>query len=277
MYASLFQPCLWENAKYQFSATISRQFTLSHKKLRPACLEEDISSLQLSSCNLGRAWTICISKILVCRSMIPQVCNLSIQCRSLRLCLSCLMGMTYAIRFGPVETEQDPLVALAQKRPIDVIYQYTNEAKTLAVVTMIKQTIANAYWSIQEQNLSSFVESELKVLRCGKKSAYQYWLVFGLIWHSLEFPKYPGVQPSCNRSRRYHSIFLTKVTGHILTTGWVTLDIEPEKWFWLPTIYKPLSCSGISVYCSPILQCLRFRYCYSTCCTYNLLHSTWLL
>ena len=61
-----------------------------------------------------------------------------------------------------MEVEQDPLVALAHKRPIDVIYQYTNDAKTIAVVTMIKHDIANDYWNIHEHTFRLYIESELE-------------------------------------------------------------------------------------------------------------------
>ena len=74
------------------------------------------------------------------------------------------MGTSHAIKFGPVELATDPLVALVQKRPINVIHQYTNDAKTIANVILIKYDVSKDHWRIQDNNFCLLVESELE--RC---------------------------------------------------------------------------------------------------------------
>ena len=99
----------------------------------------------------------------VCRSMIPQVRNLVLECDLLEICISCLVSLSYVLKFGPVLLAENRVVALAQKRnDISVRYRAKVErpAGIVATVIMIKYNNLSDFWKPQNSNLCFLLDRE---------------------------------------------------------------------------------------------------------------------
>ena len=131
-------------------------------------------ALELRRQDFSPIWTQTF--LVNCRSMIPQVRNLAIECSSLGICFSCLTQLSYVLKFGPVQLAEDPLVAIAKNRSdIHVVYvtswgmptwpKVTEEDTNDSVhnVVLIRYNSLNDCWRPQHPKLCLSFEEELNL------------------------------------------------------------------------------------------------------------------